>query len=197
MVTEPPFLPEVELPVHAVTRRGELVRLRHLIAGEPRVDTSSEFDDWGPFDIPFDDESHGRCMVEILVGEGTDAQWWPVGDMSWHAELYGPNLGSRAISIGVALTREARGRGIGRVSQGLLAGVLHRAGVHRVEASTDPTNANEQRALQRAGFHREGILRGAQMRADGRHDLVVFSCLPGEPIDQPVPDPLTAPAEPE
>jgi len=32
------------------------------------------------------------------------------------------------------------------------------------------------RALEKAGFTREGVLRGAQFRADGRHhDLVMFS----------------------
>jgi RimJ/RimL family protein N-acetyltransferase len=52
---------------------------------------------------------------------------------------------------------------------------------NRVEASTDVGNVAEQRALERAGFMREGILRGAQHRADDiHHDLVVYSMLRSE-----------------
>lgn len=44
-----------------------------------------------------------------------------------------------------------------------------------MEASTDITNIAEQRALAKAGFEFEGILRQAQLRASGRHDLQVWS----------------------
>ena len=53
--------------------------------------------------------------------------------------------------------------------------------VHRVEASTDVENVAEQRALEKAGFVREGIQRGAQFRAGGRHDLVTYSRLRTDP----------------
>jgi RimJ/RimL family protein N-acetyltransferase len=42
------------------------------------------------------------------------------------------------------------------------------------------TNAAEQRALERAGFTREGVLRHAQFREGGFHDLVLYSKLRGE-----------------
>ena len=185
MVAQPPFLPDLELPLQATTRRGEVVRIRFLDPVEPRPDSSSEYSEWGDVEIAFDEDSHGRAMIDILIGDGADAAWWPVGDMAWQAQLYGPNLGSRAVNIGLSLHVEARGRGIGTVAQSLLATALHRAGVHRVEALTDPANGGEQQALDRAGFAREGLLRGAQVRADGRHDLVQFSCLPGEPAILP------------
>lgn len=179
MAVEPP-LPHLTLPAQAATPAGELVRLRRLVDGESRPDSSSEYDDWGVFDIHFEEDSHDRAMVEVCAG--ADGPWLPVGDMSWHSELHGPNLGSRAISIGVSLRADARGRGIGTVAQSLLACALHRGGVHRVQASTDVANVAEQRSLERAGFVREGVARGAQVRADGRHDLVLYSCLPGEPV---------------
>jgi RimJ/RimL family protein N-acetyltransferase len=185
MAVPRPYLPDLALPLHAATRYGELVRIRHLVPGEPRVDSASEYDDWGPFDLEFDDSEHGRAMIEVRAAEDPVGPWTPVGDMSWHSELHGPNLGSRALAIGLSLAVSARGRGIGTVAQSLLAIAAHRAGVHRVQASTDPTNIAEQHALAAAGFVREGIARGAQLRADGRHDLVLYGCLPGEPTTQP------------
>ena len=185
MVAQPPYLADVELPLQATTRRGELVRIRPRDPEEAWPDSSSEYSEWGPLDIAFDRDANGRAMIDILIGDGDDGTWWPVGDMTWRAQLYGPNLGSRAMNLGLSLHVEARGRGIGTVAQSLLATALHRAGVYRVEAATDPGNAGERLALDRAGFTRECVLRGAQVRADGRHDLVLYSCLPGEPTIAP------------
>ena len=95
--------------------------------------------------------------------------------MSWHAVLYGPTHGSRAWSMGLAIAADQRGRGIGSLAQRLLSDYLLRT-AHRVEASTDIDNHAEQRSLEKAGFVREGVIRGAQYRADGRHhDLVMYS----------------------
>jgi RimJ/RimL family protein N-acetyltransferase len=184
MAVEPP-LPRITLPVQAPTPAGDLVRIRRFVDGEPRPDSSSEYDDWGVFDIHFEDDWHDRAMVDFRPREGAQEAWVPVGDMSWHSELHGPNLGSRAISIGVSLHADVRGRGIGSVAQSLLASALHAGGVHRVQASTDVANVAEQRSLERAGFVREGVARASQVRADGRHDLVLYSCLPGEPVFVP------------
>ena len=53
--------------------------------------------------------------------------------------------------------------------------------VNRVEASTDVENAAEQRSLEKAGFMREGMQRGAQFRAGAYHDLLTFSRLRNDP----------------
>ena len=50
----------------------------------------------------------------------------------------------------------------------------------RLEASTDVTNIGEQKALVRAGFTREGVLRHSQWRAGAFHDNVLFSRLRGD-----------------
>ena len=66
-------------------------------------------------------------------------------------------------------------------AQELLAGYLFSVyPIMRVEASTDITNRAEQRALEKAGFTREGVLRKAQWRNGDWHDLVVYSKLRGE-----------------
>lgn len=185
MLPADPHLPELALPAQGATPRGEAVRIRALEPGEQRVDTPSEYEDWGPFDVTWDDAMHGRAMVEVAATPDPDGQpaWQPVGDLSWHAEFHGPTLASRAVSIGISLAPDARGRGIGTLAQALLAAALHAAGVRRVQASTDVANTAEQRALERAGFVREGVARQAQGRADGQHDLVLYACLPGEAAD--------------
>ena len=76
------------------------------------------------------------------------------------------------------ITAAARGQGIGSQAQRLIAEYLfEQTLVHRIEASTDVTNIAEQRALERAGFTREGILRGAQFRLGQWHDMVSYSKL--------------------
>jgi len=46
-----------------------------------------------------------------------------------------------------------------------------------VEASTDVENIAEQRSLEKAGYIREGILRGVQYRAGAWHDIVNYARL--------------------
>ena len=104
-----------------------------------------------------------------------------VGDVGYHPEMYGPNVGSRAYNIGIAIHADHRGKGYGTEAQRLLAEYLFATqAVMRVEASTDIANIAEQRALEKAGFTREGVLRKAQWRGGAWHDLVVYSKLRGE-----------------
>ncbi len=104
-----------------------------------------------------------------------------VGDVSYHQEHYGPNEGSRAYNIGITIAPEYRGKGYGVEAQQLLAAYLFATyPIMRVEAQTDVSNLPEQRALEKAGFTREGVLRKAQWRSGDYHDLVVYSKLRGE-----------------
>ena len=99
-----------------------------------------------------------------------------IGSVSWRMARYGPNFESRVWNIGIELVSDARGRGFGSEAQRLLAEYLFATTpVNRVEASTDVENIAEQRALEKAGFVREGILRGAQFRQGEWHDLVSYS----------------------
>jgi len=112
----------------------------------------------------------------LIVERSADAT--PLGTVTWHAVSHGPNPESRAWNIGIALIPEARGHGYGVEAQQLLARRLFATTqVNRLEASTDVENLAEQRALEKAGFSREGVLRGAQFRAGGWHDMVIYSLL--------------------
>ncbi|MBO2460861.1 GNAT family N-acetyltransferase [Actinomadura violacea] len=81
-------------------------------------------------------------------------------------------------SIGIALLPEARGRGAGSRAQRLLVDYLFaHTTAHRIQAETEVGNLAEQRALEKAGFTREGVMRGFGFR-DGRYrDEVLYSVL--------------------
>ena len=148
--------------------------------------TSGEFNDFGGAHEPVDrevvargplrNERNGQLIIERL------ADGRPIGSVGWHRVGYGPNPESEAWNIGIALLPDERGRGHGVEAQIRLAAYLFETtGVNRVEAQTDADNVAEQRALEKAGFQREGIARGAQFRAGSYHDLVVYSRLRNDP----------------
>ncbi len=144
-----------------------------------RAAPTSAFDDWSGPSPPLVTGA-GRLPApvgggELLVVNGDDV---PIGTVGWHPVLFGPNLGSQALDIGITLRPSARGKGHGSRAQDMLARYLFATtAVHRVQASTDVANTAEQRALERAGFTREGVLRGAQWRQADWHDLVSYARL--------------------
>jgi RimJ/RimL family protein N-acetyltransferase len=84
--------------------------------------------------------------------------------------------------VGIELLPEARGQGFGAEAQRALADWLFETtSVNRVQAETDIENLAEARSLEKAGFTRDGVLRGAQFRAGAYHDLVVYSRLRSDP----------------
>ena len=104
-----------------------------------------------------------------------------LGDISWHREQTGPWAISWCFDIGIVLRPEARGKGHGSRAQALLADYLFtHTTVHRIQASTDIDNIAEQRSLEKAGFTREGVMRGFQWRQGAWRDMVLFSRLRGE-----------------
>lgn len=81
-------------------------------------------------------------------------------------------------NIGIALTPEARGRGYGTHAQRQVAEYLFsHTQVNRLEAGTEVNNVAEQRALEKAGFTREGVMRGAAFQGGRWHDGVIYSLL--------------------
>lgn len=104
-----------------------------------------------------------------------------VGDVSWHQVSHGPPPASCCWNIGIWLHPDARGKGHGAAAQRLLAEYLFATTTyHRVEADTDVDNIAEQRALERAGFTREGVMRGAMFRAGAFHDSVLYGIVRGD-----------------
>ena len=122
----------------------------------------------------------GETRGEFLVERRADGAI--VGTISYHRVSYGPNPQSAAWMIGIDLIPDGRGQGLGTEAQRLLSDWLFETtSVNRVEASTDIENVAEARSLEKAGFTREGVHRGAQFRAGAYHDLVMFSRVRSDP----------------
>ena len=117
---------------------------------------------------------HGRLAVVDKIGT-------TVGGVSYIAVFHGPPPSNRVYNIGIDIDPAHRRRGYGSEAQALLARYLFDTyAIERVEASTHVDNIPELRALERAGFTREGVLRRAQWRAGDWHDIALYSKLRGE-----------------
>jgi RimJ/RimL family protein N-acetyltransferase len=104
-----------------------------------------------------------------------------VGEVSWRATLNGPPPNGACWNIGIWIAPESRGRGHGSEAQRLAAAYLFdHTTYERVEAGTESGNTGEQRALEKAGFTKEGVLRRACFRGGEWRDMVVYSKLRGE-----------------
>lgn len=83
--------------------------------------------------------------------------------------------------IGISLWPAFRGRGLGTEAQRQLVRYLFaHTTANRVQALTESGNLAEQRSLEKAGFTREGVLRGRVFRAGGWRDEVVYGVLRSE-----------------
>ncbi|WP_326569763.1 GNAT family protein [Amycolatopsis rhabdoformis] len=97
-----------------------------------------------------------------------------LGLLSWHRSRSGPS--SYCWTMGLVLRPEARGHGHGTEAQRLLVQYLFaHTQLNRVEATTDVDNRAENRSLEKAGFTREGVLRGYTFRDGAWRDSAVYS----------------------
>ncbi|MER6944343.1 GNAT family protein [Nonomuraea sp. NPDC000554] len=115
----------------------------------------------------------------LLVIAGGDR----AGLVSWRKERAGRV--SYYWEIGLILAPGFRGKGYGTRAQQLLVRYLFdHSPVNRIQAATEITNVAEQRALEKAGFTREGVLRGIGFRAGEWRDGVLYSILRSDLADQ-------------
>jgi RimJ/RimL family protein N-acetyltransferase len=120
----------------------------------------------------------GRLMVEVHP----DAE--AAGFVSWQAGSYGG--AGKHWAVGIALLPQWRGRGIGWRAQAMLCDYLfEHTPVQRIEAGTHPENIAEQKALEKAGFQREGVIRAAEFRAGRWRDGYLYSRLRSDPAPNP------------
>lgn len=116
--------------------------------------------------------------VLMVYLDGTD-----IGFVSWGMVRTGQI--SHVFEFGISLWQEYRGKGYGTTAQRLLARYLFaHSPVNRIQARTELGNVAEQRALEKAGFVREAVLREYYFRDGAWRDEVVYRMLRAElPVD--------------
>jgi RimJ/RimL family protein N-acetyltransferase len=99
-------------------------------------------------------------------------------------ELLG-SIGLRIVDgngqIGYWVLPAARGRGVATRALLLVTSWAFERGFPRLQLLTEPENAVSQRVAERAGFRREGLLRGYFELKGRRADGIMFGRLPGDP----------------
>jgi len=84
--------------------------------------------------------------------------------------------------IGYWVAPWARARGVATSATRTLTDYAFSAGYGRLQLRTEPENTSSQRVAIAAGYMREGVQRGATpTRTGGRHDLIVWARLAGDP----------------
>ncbi len=80
--------------------------------------------------------------------------------------------------IGIILRREAQGRGLAAKALGVVVDYgFGELGLHRIAADIDPDNTSSLSLFLRAGFQREGLLRGNWKTHLGVRDSVIMAKL--------------------
>jgi RimJ/RimL family protein N-acetyltransferase len=145
-------------------------------------DTAGEFAQFGWFDPRLwrrawaENELIGADggLLMVMLGEEL------LGLVNWRRRPTTP--AAYCWEIGIALLPQARGHGHGTQAHRLLARYLFaHTTAHRIEAGTEVDNIAEQRALEKAGFSREGVMRGIGWRDGSWRDGVTYSLLRTDP----------------
>ena len=89
--------------------------------------------------------------------------------------------------VGYGIRPSARGHGYATEALALLSQwALDPCGLFRVELRALVTNHASIRVAEKAGYHREGVARGAERGPDGAHeDMIVFGLLATDPRPTP------------
>jgi RimJ/RimL family protein N-acetyltransferase len=121
--------------------------------------------------------SRAREGSQVLLA-ATDA----AGGLVGQTMLFGFDHPNASAELGFWVAPDARGRGIAVAEVRLTCSwAFDELKLERIWAMTTPQNVAAQAAMERAGFTREGTLRGFERTEDGRWDLVSFGLLATDP----------------
>lgn len=135
---------------------------------------------WGPYASP--DQAHAylaRLAAQRARGEHLDLvvehlEAGPIG-ITGLGELAARD---RRAVIGSWLGRAWWGTGANHEAKALMCHLAFALlGLERLGAYSNVEHARSQRALERLGFHREGVLRGYHRHGDRALDVVIFGLL--------------------
>ncbi|HEX6686332.1 MAG TPA: GNAT family protein [Candidatus Limnocylindrales bacterium] len=117
---------------------------------------------------------------DVLLVVEIDSDRAAAGFVSYRAGVYSGM--AKYWEIGIVLLPEWRGRGIGWRAQAMLCDYLFsHSPAHRIQAGTHPENVAEQKALEKAGFQLEGVIRACEFRAGQWRDGYLYSRLRDDP----------------
>jgi RimJ/RimL family protein N-acetyltransferase len=166
---------------------GRLVRLRRLTGGDAPAllasITSDEVWAWKPAPQPRDIGAMETLIRDVLVGLSGSRHPFVVirkddGRVIGSTTLYEVDLEQgRADNGWTWLARDCWGQGYNEdMKHTLLKCCFGPLALARVQWTVDGSNLRSQRALERLGFMREGLLRSHRVRVDGtRADTAVYS----------------------
>jgi [ribosomal protein S5]-alanine N-acetyltransferase len=147
------------------------------LASDPAV---TRFFSWGPYTDISQPEAYIASLagkrergelLDFLIDHHEDG---PIG-VTGLSEL---SVRNRHATVGSWFGHRWWGSGANLESKALITALaFERLGMDRLTAWANTRNGRSQLALERAGFTREGVLRGWHRHGDERHDVVVFRML--------------------
>ena len=150
------------------------------LASDPAV---TRFFSWGPYTSLEQPQAYIAGLpakrergelLDFLIDHHEDG---PIG-VTGLSEL---SVRNRHATVGSWFGRRWWGSGANLESKALIAALgFERLGMDRLTAWANTRNGRSQVALERAGFTREGVLRGWHVHDSGTHDVVVFRLLRDE-----------------
>jgi RimJ/RimL family protein N-acetyltransferase len=186
-------VPQETFPPLSLSEDG--VTLRRLT--EADVDAVAEFcadpliQTWLPLPSPYTVEAARWFVTEFANQQqesgrglvlGIEAENRPAGAI----DLTRTDWASRNTEIGYWLGPWARGRGVMRSAVAQLAlWALQEQHFERIELRIATGHVASQRVADSCGFVHEGVLRNAGSIHAGRVDLIVYSLIPGDLLEEP------------
>jgi RimJ/RimL family protein N-acetyltransferase len=125
-----------------------------------------------------------RNAERMETGDGVLLGVWEAAAerLSGQTMLFNFDWDERAAELGFWIAPWARGRGLSEPALRLTVGfAFDHLGIERVYGLTAIDNVAAERAMERAGLQREGILRGVLKTSTGRLDQVCFGILASDP----------------
>jgi ribosomal-protein-alanine N-acetyltransferase len=126
----------------------------------------------------------GRNRERMETGDAVLLGVWETDAdaISGQTMLFNFDWEQRTAELGFWIAPAARRRGLTGTSLRLtLTLAFDHLGIERVCGLTGTDNVGAQRAMERAGLVREGVLRGLEKLSDGRLDQVCFAILANDP----------------
>ena len=178
------------VPAHEddpLTVSGPTLTLRYATAEDvPRLfelgadPAVTRFFSWGPYETLDEPEAYiaslpeRRARGELLDFLIVHREDGPIGVTG----LCDVARRDRRCTVGTWLGHRWWGSGANFEAKALITALaFRRLGMHRLTALANTRNGRSQAALERLGFHREGVLADWHRHGDEYHDVVVFGLL--------------------